>query len=251
MVYFDFISSKVGVSARQIAATVALLNENATIPFIARYRKEMTKGLDEEQIRTIQEVYEYELKLEKRKEDVELLLIPKDERKVNEITRQIEDDFDMFKSDKPYFASLRWIDTEEKAEALIQYVKEHLEITDEVELCFLYQGPIYRILCTKNITYTDKIVSWTMDYNVLCRWFNKNIDHQKATILIGHTNNDYGFNFGKYNRYYANVNNKPSILSEKEIIIRESKQYVIEEFYGTWGEFKAHVKQLNLIDPQN
>ncbi len=53
------------------------------------------------------------------------------------------DDFDMFKSDKPYFASLRWIDSEEKAEALIQYVKEHLATTDEVELCFLYQGPIY------------------------------------------------------------------------------------------------------------
>ena len=49
----------------------------------------------------------------------------------------------MLESDKSYFASLRWINTEEKAEALIQYVKEHLETTDEVELCFLYQGPEY------------------------------------------------------------------------------------------------------------
>lgn len=67
MVYFDFISSKVGVSARQIAATVALLNENATIPFIARYRKEKTGSLDEVQIAAIADEYHRYLEMEDRK----------------------------------------------------------------------------------------------------------------------------------------------------------------------------------------
>ncbi len=67
MVYFDFISSKVGVSAGQIAATVALLNENATIPFIARYRKEKTGSLDEVQIAAIADEYHRYLEMEDRK----------------------------------------------------------------------------------------------------------------------------------------------------------------------------------------
>lgn len=67
MVYFDFISSKLGVSAKQIAATVALLNENATIPFIARYRKEKTGSLDEVQIAAIADEYHRYLEMEDRK----------------------------------------------------------------------------------------------------------------------------------------------------------------------------------------
>lgn len=43
----------------QIYNTLELLKEGSTVPFIARYRKERTKGLDEEQIRVIQEQYEY------------------------------------------------------------------------------------------------------------------------------------------------------------------------------------------------
>lgn len=53
-----------------VKATLNLLKEGNTIPFIARYRKEATGALDEEQIRKIAEVYEYEVNLEKRKEDV-------------------------------------------------------------------------------------------------------------------------------------------------------------------------------------
>ena len=64
------IAAELKITVGQVKSTLNLLEEGNTVPFIARYRKEMTKGLDEEQIRTIQEVYEYELKLEKRKEDV-------------------------------------------------------------------------------------------------------------------------------------------------------------------------------------
>ena len=47
-----------------------MLEDGNTIPFIARYRKEVTGNLDEEQIRSISEVYEYQVNLLKRKEDV-------------------------------------------------------------------------------------------------------------------------------------------------------------------------------------
>lgn len=54
----------------QIENTLKLLEEGNTIPFISRYRKEMTGNLNEEEIRAIHEVYEYEQNLLKRKEDV-------------------------------------------------------------------------------------------------------------------------------------------------------------------------------------
>ena len=64
------ISKDLGVKEIQVEKTLKLLEEGNTIPFIARYRKEVTGNLDEEQIRKINEVYEYEVNLLKRKEDV-------------------------------------------------------------------------------------------------------------------------------------------------------------------------------------
>ena len=64
------ISTKINVSENSIRSVLKLLSEGSTIPFIARYRKEVTGNLDEEQIRTISEVYEYQVNLLKRKEDV-------------------------------------------------------------------------------------------------------------------------------------------------------------------------------------
>ena len=64
------ISLDLGVKEGQVEKTLKLLEEGNTIPFIARYRKEVTGNLDEEQIRKINEVYEYEVNLLKRKEDV-------------------------------------------------------------------------------------------------------------------------------------------------------------------------------------
>ena len=64
------ISKDLGVKEVQVEKTLKLLEDGNTIPFISRYRKEVTGNLDEEQIRKINEVYEYEVNLLKRKEDV-------------------------------------------------------------------------------------------------------------------------------------------------------------------------------------
>ena len=65
--FSKLISSQIGVAATQVAATIALLNENATIPFIARYRKERTGSLDEVQISSIADEYHRYLELDNRK----------------------------------------------------------------------------------------------------------------------------------------------------------------------------------------
>ncbi|MDQ6105117.1 Tex family protein, partial [Staphylococcus epidermidis] len=57
-------------SEKQIKAVLKLLKENNTVPFIARYRKEATGGLDEVEIKQINDEYNYMLNLQKRKEEV-------------------------------------------------------------------------------------------------------------------------------------------------------------------------------------
>ena len=64
------IAQNLNIKEPQVSKTLKLLEEGNTIPFIARYRKEVTGNLDEEQIRKISEVYEYGQNLLKRKEDV-------------------------------------------------------------------------------------------------------------------------------------------------------------------------------------
>ena len=69
------ISEELNVRVHQIEAVLSLLEEGNTVPFIARYRKEKTGALDEDQIRTIDKYYQYQVNLLKRKEDLQLCLI--------------------------------------------------------------------------------------------------------------------------------------------------------------------------------
>ena len=64
------ISNELNVDLKYVEVTLQLLEEGNTVPFIARYRKEATGAMDEEQIRKIEEVYAYQVNLLKRKEDV-------------------------------------------------------------------------------------------------------------------------------------------------------------------------------------
>ena len=64
------IAKELNVKANQINATIKLLDEGNTVPFISRYRKEVTGELDEEQVRTIEERLQYLRNLVKRQEDI-------------------------------------------------------------------------------------------------------------------------------------------------------------------------------------
>ena len=94
MEYYGLISAKVGVAAKQVAATVALLNENATIPFIARYRKEKTGSLDEVQIAAIADEYHRYLEIEDRKATI-LKTIDEQGKLTDELKARIEKSWDL------------------------------------------------------------------------------------------------------------------------------------------------------------
>ncbi|MDP2195482.1 MAG: Tex-like N-terminal domain-containing protein, partial [Rhodocyclaceae bacterium] len=66
----DRIAAEIGVRPAQVSAAVQLLDEGATVPFIARYRKEVTENLDDTQLRTLEERLGYLRELEERRTTV-------------------------------------------------------------------------------------------------------------------------------------------------------------------------------------
>ena len=89
MNYPDIISSRTGIAAKQVDATIRLLDDKATIPFIARYRKERTGGLDEVEIASINEEYARLRELEERKKTV-IRSIEEQGKMSNQLRRRID-----------------------------------------------------------------------------------------------------------------------------------------------------------------
>lgn len=83
------ISAQTNIAHNQVSSTIALLNEGATIPFISRYRKEMTGSLDEVQVGTIKEMYEKLQEVQKRRESI-LKSIDEQGLLSDELKRKIE-----------------------------------------------------------------------------------------------------------------------------------------------------------------
>jgi len=82
----DRIAQELSVSPRQVTAAVALLDEGSTVPFIARYRKEATGGLDDTQLRTLEERLRYLRELEERRTAILASLVEQ-----QKLTPELED----------------------------------------------------------------------------------------------------------------------------------------------------------------
>lgn len=145
-------SNELNITDNQVKNVLELLKDGATIPFIARYRKEKTGGLNEEQIRKINEYYEYECNLLKRKEDVIRLIDEKglltDEIKNNIINAkklvEVEDIYLPFKEKKktkateaiknglePLAKIIMSFPTNFKLDSLNSYLNENVKTTED------------------------------------------------------------------------------------------------------------------------
>ena len=129
-------ANELAISEKQIENVLSLLEEGATVPFIARYRKEKTGGLNEDQIREISKVYEYQVNLQQRKEDVIRLIDEKglltEELKNNILKAQklseVEDYYRPFKEKKKTKASIA------KAKGLEPFALSILKLPREFHL---------------------------------------------------------------------------------------------------------------------
>lgn len=86
---FALIGKELGVKTSQVEAAVGLLDEGNTVPFIARYRKEVTGELQDEQLRTIEERIAYLRNLEKRREEI-INAITEQEKMTDELMASLQ-----------------------------------------------------------------------------------------------------------------------------------------------------------------
>ena len=92
-IFARLISGQLNIKEQSVAGTLALLDEGCTIPFISRYRKERTGGLDEVQIAAISDSYERLKEIQKRKETV-IKTITDLEKMTPELSKRIEECWD-------------------------------------------------------------------------------------------------------------------------------------------------------------
>ena len=92
-IFHSMIAAILGISEKQIGQTLSLLDDGATIPFISRYRKEMTGGLDEVQIESIRTHYEKLKETAKRKETI-VSTIREQGKMTPELQKRIDDTWD-------------------------------------------------------------------------------------------------------------------------------------------------------------
>jgi len=149
------ISKELDVSAKYVETVLKLLEEGNTIPFIARYRKEATGAMDEENIRKIDEVYQYQVNLAKRKEDVIRLIDEKglltDELKdsINKCTKLVEVE-DLYRPFK-----------EKKKTKATEAIKNGLEPLAKEIMAFPFKGSIEEMAkkyINENVPDVDKAI---------------------------------------------------------------------------------------------
>ena len=237
------LASELNIKQNQVSETLKMLEEGATIPFIARYRKEQTGGLDEEVIRKINEIYEYQVNLLKRKEDVIRLIDEKgmlDDKLKQDILKCIKlvDVEDLY---RPYKEKKKTKATEAIKKGLEPFAKEILTFNIDTKLEVLAKKYLNEEVKTVNEAIEGasfiiaEIISDSPDYR---KWIRNNTfntgsisaslkKNSKDDDKVYEMYYDYSFNvkFEKPHRILAmNRGEKEKVLNvsikvEEEIIL--------------------------------
>ncbi|MEA3499126.1 MAG: Tex-like N-terminal domain-containing protein [Campylobacterota bacterium] len=157
----NIIKSKINLDEKSINNIIKLLEDGATIAFIARYRKDMTSNATDETLLKFQEVYEYSLKLIKRKDEIlnilkeknELTLKLKDQLENAVTLTAIEDIYEPFKGTKNSRANDAFKNNLEGLANIISSMKYNIDDINYKAKKFLNQ----------NIKSTDEAIKGAMD----------------------------------------------------------------------------------------
>ena len=177
------IALELNIKVKQVETVLKLLEDGNTIPFIARYRKEATGALDEESIRKIDEVYQYQVNLAKRKEDVIRLIDEKglltDELRdsINKCTKLVEVE-DLYRPFK-----------EKKKTKATEAIKNGLEPLAKEIMAFPIKGNIEDI-AKKYINDNVKSIEAAIEgaKYIIAEWISDNAIYRKAI-----RNNTYNY----------------------------------------------------------
>ena len=178
------IANELNIQIKQVETVLKLLEEGNTIPFIARYRKEATGALDEEKIRSIDEVYQYQVNLAKRKEDVIRLI---DEKGL--LTDDLKDEI-MKASKLVEVEDLYRPFKEKKKTKATEAIKNGLEPLAKEIMAFPTSGNIHDIALkyvNENVKNVEDAIQGAK--YIIAEWISDNAKYRKAI-------RDNTYNFG-------------------------------------------------------
>ena len=168
-------SLELNIKINQVETVLKLLEDGNTIPFIARYRKEATGALDEEQIRKISEIYEYQVNLFKRKEDV-IRLIDEKGLLTDELKNQILNASKLVEVEdlyRPY--------KEKKKTKATDAINNGLEPLAKIIMSFPIKGTI-EIIASNYLNDKIKTVEGAIEgaKYIIAEWISDNASYRKS-----------------------------------------------------------------------
>jgi uncharacterized protein len=231
-----FITNELNLPAKGAAAVVALLKEGNTIPFIARYRKEVTGNLDEVNIRQIQEKFAYITELMDRKETV-LSSIQSQGKLTPELHRQIENCFsktlleDLYLPYKPKRRTRAMIAREKGLEPLALRILEQPK-----QGCPIEEAKVF-IDVEKGILTIDEALAGARD--IVAEILSENAEIRAAArdafktegVIVSKVIEGKEASPTKYEQYYNYHEKAASIPSHRYLAIRRGEKEEVLQFH--------------------
>ena len=264
----NYLVEKLGIKEKQIKEVLQMLSEGSTIPFIARYRKERTGNLNEDQIREIEEEYRYQENLLTRKNDVIRLidekgmLTPELQENIMKCTKltEVEDLYRPFKEKKKTKASeaikngleplakmiMSFPTTGSLEEMAKKFINENVKTTDAA-----LEGAGYIIAewISDNASYRKSIRSYIFNTSNISSKLKKDADDPKKTYEMYYNFSDKVKYIKHYRVLALNRGEKEKILNVSiDIDVDEQAKYLEQKIIKNDKSFVCDLIRSSIKD---
>jgi uncharacterized protein len=230
------ISQQLGVSLKSLTATVELLDEGSTVPFIARYRKEVTGNLDEVQIRSIEEKLAYYRELEDRRKTVletiesQGKLTPELRARIETVLEKTELE-DLYLPYKPKRRTKASIAREKGLEPLAQYLWDQAPGPQSLQ-----EYAATFVSADKNVDSIEEALTGAK--HIIAEWISENADFRKAVrqmmmdsgVVVSRAIEGAQDPEGKYQMYADHKEPASKIPSHRMLAIRRGAKEEVLTF---------------------
>lgn len=264
----NYLVEKLGIKEKQIKEVLQMLSEGSTIPFIARYRKERTGNLNEDQIREIEEEYRYQENLLTRKNDVIRLidekgmLTPELQENIMKCTKltEVEDLYRPYKEKKKTKASeaikngleplakmiMSFPTTGSLEEMAKKFINENIKTTDAA-----LEGAGYIIAewISDNASYRKSIRSYIFNTSNISSKLKKDADDPKKTYEMYYNFSDKVKYIKHYRVLALNRGEKEKILNVSiDIDVDEQAKYLEQKIIKNDKSFVCDLIRASIKD---
>ena len=264
----NYLVEKLGIKEKQIKEVLQMLSEGSTIPFIARYRKERTGNLNEDQIREIEEEYRYQENLLTRKNDVIRLidekgmLTPELQENIMKCTKltEVEDLYRPYKEKKKTKASeaikngleplakmiMSFPTTGSLEEMAKKFINENIKTTDAA---LEGAGFIIAEWISDNASYRKSIRSYIFNTSNISSKLKKDADDPKKTYEMYYNFSDKVKYIKHYRVLALNRGEKEKILNVSiDIDVDEQAKYLEQKIIKNDKSFVCDLIRASIKD---